>query len=103
MEHQYLPVRDFYNASSDLLFQGSLSFVMNKSYFRMTFAISNIIYLLYVNGYIKTIVVNLGNLIYTRTRWLFSSKNRLSKWSSPTFEIFLLGPNSKRVGYLDDD
>lgn len=68
----------------------------------MTFAISDIIILLYLNGYIKTIVVTLGNLIYTRTRWLFSSKNRLSKWSSPTFEILLLGPNSKWVGYLDD-
>lgn len=68
----------------------------------MTFAISDIIILLYLNGYIKTIVVTLENLIYTRTRWLFSSKNRLSKWSSPTFEILLLGPNSKWVGYLDD-
>ena len=75
---------------------------MYKSYFRMTFAISDIIILLYLNGYIKTIVVTLGNLIHTRTRWLFSSKNGLSKWSSPTFEIFLLGPNSKRVGYLDE-
>ena len=35
----------------------------------MTFAISDIIIiLLYVNGYIKTIVVTLGNLIYTRTQ-----------------------------------
>ena len=76
---------------------------MYKSYFRMTFAISDIIIiLLCVNGYIKTIVVTLGNLIYTRTQWLFSSKNRLSKWSSPTFEIFLLGPTSKRLGYLDE-
>ena len=75
---------------------------MYKSYFGTTFAISDIIILPYVNGYIKTIVVTLGNLIYTRTRWLFSSKNRPSKWSSPTFEIFLLGPNSKRVGYLDE-
>ena len=75
---------------------------MYKSYFRMTCAISGIIISLYVNGYIKTIVVTLGNLIYTRTRWLFSSKNRPSKWSSSTFEIFLLGPNSKRVGYLDE-
>ena len=75
---------------------------MYKSYFRMTCAISGIIISLYVDGYIKTIVVTLGNLIYTRTRWLFSSKNRPSKWSSPTFEIFLLGPNSKRVGYLDE-
>ena len=64
---------------------------MYKSYFRMTFAISDIIIiLLYVNGYIKTIVVTLGNLIYTRTQWLFSSKNRLSKWSLPTFEIFFI-------------
>ena len=31
----------------------------------MTCAISGIIISLYVNGYIKTIVVNLGNLIYT--------------------------------------
>ena len=80
----------------------ALSFVNVQKLLRMTFAISDIIILLYVNGYIKTIVVTLGNLIYTRTRWLFSSKNRLSKWSSPTFEIFLLGPNSKRVGYLDE-
>ena len=36
------------------------------------------------------------------SQWLFSSKNRLSKWSSPTFEIFLLGPTSKRLGYLDE-
>ena len=69
---------------------------MYKSYFRMTFAISDIIILLYVNGYIKTIVVTLENLIDTRTRWLFSSKNQLNKWSSLTFEFFLLGPNSKR-------
>ena len=76
---------------------------MYKSYFRMTFAISDItIILLYVNGYIKTIVVTVGNLIYTRTQWPFSSKNRLSKWSSPTFEIFLLGQTSKRLGYLDE-
>ena len=61
---------------------------MYKTYFRMTFAISDIIILLYVNGYIKTIVVTLENLIDTHTRWLFSSKNRLSRWSSLTFEFF---------------
>ena len=43
---------------------------MYKSYFRMTFAISDIIILLYVNGYIKTIVVTLGNLMYTRDSFL---------------------------------
>ena len=47
---------------------------MYKSYFRMTFAISDIIILLYVDGYIKTIVVTIGNLIYAPMRWLFSSK-----------------------------
>ena len=75
---------------------------MYKSYFGMTFAISDIIILLYVNGYIKTIVATLGNLIYTRTWWICFSKNRLSKWFSPTFEISLLGPNSKWVSYLDE-
>lgn len=41
---------------------------MYKSYFRMTFAISDIIILLYVDGYIKTIVVTIGNLIYAPMR-----------------------------------
>lgn len=45
--------------------KGSL---MYKSYFRMTFAISDIIILLYVDGYIKTIVVTIGNLIYAPMR-----------------------------------
>ena len=34
----------------------------------MTFAISDIIILLYVDSYIKTIVVTIGNLIYAPMR-----------------------------------